>query len=79
MNREGAGGPPKEVDGGDDGSANLWHTLRRSFLCMVSVLLEGFFPPLLLLCLGGSGMRDGELIGVSVERRTDMIWPSWRN
>lgn len=32
MSRDGV----KETDGGDDdGSSNLWHTLRRSFLCMV--------------------------------------------
>ncbi|KAI5479203.1 peroxisomal biogenesis factor 5 [Pseudohyphozyma bogoriensis] len=24
----------KEADGGEDGSANLWHTLRRAFLCL---------------------------------------------
>lgn len=36
---EGALGRGKrEAEGGDeDGSANLWHTLRRAFLCMVSL------------------------------------------
>lgn len=34
MNKTGTG--PKEADGGeDDGSSNLWHTLRRAFLCLV--------------------------------------------
>ncbi|BGP18226.1 hypothetical protein JCM10213_007855 [Rhodosporidiobolus nylandii] len=38
MTREEARGQGKDADGGrlepEDGSANLWHTLRRAFLCM---------------------------------------------
>ena len=30
-------GRGRPIGEADDGSANLWHTLRRAFLCMVSV------------------------------------------
>lgn len=29
-------GRGRPIGEADDGSANLWHTLRRAFLCMVS-------------------------------------------
>ena len=37
QSREVAGKREGDLGPDEDGSANLWHTLRRSFLCMVSL------------------------------------------
>jgi peroxin-5 len=65
MTREMNGTGPKEGEMGpdEDGSSNLWHTLRRAFLCMVSLPLS----------LGLKGVRnDAYERGSSRQERHDL-------